>query len=122
MILYSLVGVGLYIGYIWFRWSNKQDEGVTKLTFKQRLHLERQEIVATSIGAILFMIGGEGVIDSACDIVGAVFGDKWSDVCISVQVNVEELIWVLGGASFGSILLFGVKFSKRKAKKKMDEL
>ena len=122
IVLYSLIGMLLYFFYVWFRWSNQKDAGITNMTFKQKIHDERQEFAATFIGAILFMLGGEGLADSVCDFVGFIFNDKAHDLCVSIQVNMEELIYVLGGASFGSILLFAVKYGKRKAKKKLDEL
>lgn len=120
--LYTLLGVVLYIFYVWFKFSNQQDAGETKLTLKEWLHDERQEFAATLLGAIVFMVAGDGIIDSACDIVIFIFGDKYQDICITIQVNLEELIYILGGASFSSILLALVKVAKRKAKAKLDKL
>lgn len=117
----SLAGFGLYVLYVWFGWSNKYDKGEGEATFKQRLYHERQELVAAFVGAILFMIGGEGLLDSIGDIVGGIFGDKWQSIYISIQVNLDKLNYVIGGASFGAILLWFVAYQKKKAKKKLEE-
>lgn len=119
--LASLAGFGLYIVYIWVMWSNQSDDHETKLTFKERIYLERQELVVTFIGALLFMWQGEGMVDSVCDGVKYFFNDEAEEFCIAVQVNMEELSYVIGGASFGSVGIFGIKMLKRKAKKKLEE-
>ena len=119
MILYTFVGVLLYVFKIWFRWSNQVDANQNKNTFKQELHLERQEIASSIVGAFLFILGGEGVLDSCCDLIDYFFSGS-HDVCTSVQVNMEELFYVAGGAGFGSVLLFIVKVLKNKAKKKLE--
>jgi len=116
----SLSGFFLYVGYVWFVWSNKIDAGKTDHSFLERLHLERQELVATFIGACIFMFGGEGVLDSVCDIIGYVFNDNANDLCISIQVNMEALSYIIGGAAFGSVLLWLVKFMKKKASDKLS--
>lgn len=122
IVLYSLVGIGVYIFFAWYKWSNQVDHGENFMTTDQWLYDQRQEFVGALVGAILFMIGGEGLIDSLCDVVGYIWSDDASELCISIQVNLEELIYIIGGASFSSILLFGIKYSKKKAKKKMDEI
>lgn len=120
MILYSLTGVLLYALYIWISWSNQLDDGETKLSFKDRMYLERQELVITTIGALIFAWQGEGMLDSICDGVLYFFGDKAESFCVSVQVNMEELSYIIGGATFGSLGLFAVKLAKKRAKKKLD--
>ena len=119
--LLALIGVPIYVGYVWFNWSNKADDGETKLTFKERLYFERQEIILTCAGALLFAYGGEGVLDSVCDVIDYAFGSNAHDLCTDIQVNNEELFYIIGGASFGSLGLWAAKYLKKKAKKKMDE-
>lgn len=119
--LASLAGFALYIVYIWVVWSNQADDEETQFTFKERIYRERQELVVTFIGALIFMWQGEGMVDSVCDGVKYFFNESAQDFCISVQVNMEELTYVIGGASFGSVGIFGIKMLKRKAKKKLDE-
>lgn len=120
--LYTLGGAFLYIFYVWFKFSNQQDSGDTKMTLKEWFHDQRQEFAATFIGAIVFMVAGEGLVDSSCDLIVFFFGEKYQDICVSIQVNLEELIYILGGASFSSILLALVKVAKKKAKAKLDSL
>ena len=120
VVLASLAGFVLYIVYIWVMWSNQSDDHETKLTFKERIYLERQELVVTFIGALLFMWQGEGMIDSVCDGVNTFFGEKYEDLCTSIQVNMEELSYVIGGASFGSVGIWGIKFLRKRAKKKLE--
>ena len=119
MIFYTFIGVALYVFRIWFKWSNRVDAGVEDKTFKQELHEERQEIAVAIAGAFLFIISGDGVLDSCCDILEYFFNGS-HDVCTSIQVNMEELFYVIGGASFGSVLLFAVKMLKEKAKRKLE--
>lgn len=123
MMLYlcSLGGVALYIGYVWLGWSNKYDTGGTKLTFKERLWFERQELSATIVGAILFMVGGDGLVHSICEFIGTVLGEKYGVLCASIYGNISNLVWILGGAYFGSVLLLLVSYSKNRAKKKLSE-
>lgn len=117
----SLSGFFLYIVYVWLTWSNERDDGKTDLSLSQRMYFERQELVATFIGACIFMFGGEGVLDSMCDIVGYVFNDNALDLCTSIQVNMEEVLYVVGGAAFGSVLLWLVKYGKKKSEEKLKE-
>ena len=119
--LASLAGFALYIVYIWVVWSNQADDEETQFTFKERIYRERQELVVTFIGALLFMWQGEGMIDTVCDGVKYFFNESAQSFCIAVQVNMEELTYVIGGASFGSVGIFGIKMLKRKARKKLEE-
>ena len=118
--LYSLVGLPLYISYQWIMWSNQVAAGTTTHTLKERINDEKQELLATAIGAVLFLFEGEGMIDSVCDIVGFVWSDKAHELCTSIQVNLEGTTYVIGGAAFGSVFLFLIKLLKNKAKKKLQ--
>lgn len=126
--LLSFLGIPLYIGIIWFRWSNKLDrkergeEIEVESTFKKKLHFERQEIAITIIGAIIFSLGGEGILDTVCDFVDFFFDSNAYDLCTTIQVNNEELFHVLGGATFGTLGLLAVKATKKKINKKIDEI
>ena len=122
IVLYSLCGVALYVFFAWFKWSNQVDRGEADPSLNAWLYSERQEFAAVLVGAILFMIGGEGLIDALCSVVGHVWSDSSHDLCTSIQVDLEELIYVIGGGSFSSVLFFLIKLSKRKAKKKLDEI
>ena len=119
MVLYTFTGILLYVFIIWFKWSNKVDAGIKDNTFKQELHTERQEIAVSIVGAVLFILAGNGVLDSCCDLLDYFFSGS-HDVCTSVQVNMEELFYIAGGAGFGSVLLFCVKMIKKNAKKKLQ--
>jgi hypothetical protein len=122
-ILLSFIGVAIYIVYIWTVWSNKKDKGETEFnTFKDLIHDERQEIVWTSIGALVFAFGGEGILDSICDIFEFIWGSDIQDLCISLQVNNEGLFHVIGSASLGTIAILLIKIVKKKAKRKLEEI
>jgi len=128
MIALSFIGVGLYILYVWFVWSNRFDKKKKGFdievedNFLEKLHDERQELVATVIGAAFFAFGGEGILDSVCDGFNYFLGSSAHDFCTSIQVNNEEIFYVIGGACFGSIALFIIKMLKRKADKKLKDI
>lgn len=121
MMFYTFLGVGIYGLFVWFMWSNDKKSGKTQLTFKEKLNDEVEEIVVAVVGAILWLVGGEGVLDTCCEAIGMFFSAGAQDLCISAQVNTAELLNVIGGATFGSVLLFAVKYSKIKANKKLNE-
>lgn len=122
MIALSFTGVLIYIFYRWFVWSNAKDRDVEGIpeSFKGELYRERQEIATTIIGALLFTLGGEGLLDSICEVSGHFLGEDTEELCTSIYINMLELVYVVGGASFGSIGIMLVKFSKRKIEKKLN--
>lgn len=121
-ILLSFIGVLVYFVYTWTVWSNKKDRNLTEIkTFEKLLYDERQELVWTSIGAAAFAFGGEGLIDSVCDIVKYLWDESAQDLCISLQVNNEGLFHVIGSSTLGTIAIFLIKLSKKKARKKLEE-
>jgi hypothetical protein len=121
MIYYTFIGVLFYVFGVWVVWSNNQDSGETNESFKDKLYDQRQEIAVTLAGAILFILGGEGLIDSLCDACKFFWGEKAEYLCVSIQVNNEEMLYIAGGALFGSLLWIILKVLKNKANKKINE-
>ena len=125
LFLASIGGFLLYVLIGWFIWSNKYDNGQTELTRNQWAYTQRQEWILTFIGSLLFYWNGEGIIDSLCDLIGYWFGPNAENVCTSIEVNLLEYIYLIGGATFGTILLLtvkaGLKYAKNRANKIADK-
>ena len=116
LFLCTMFGVVIHIAYNWnieFQRTEKRGQNLKK--WKKWAFTQINEWVMTFIGAILWLMSGENIFYFAMSKAG--FTD---DEQVDILVNNEELIYVLGGALFGVLLMKGFKYGAKKVNNKLN--